>query len=102
MKTTIYKIRDRQTNTTVPVRAPNMSRAMNYFSRGRFEITVADTEFLLQTRPEQVLDATNDAVHPDQQKLELEDTDTPQLSDAAIEALAERVANEAVEQLIGN
>lgn len=69
--TRIYLIRDHETKKVVLVRAPNPSQALNYYTRDRFEIEVASVEQALGFKPEDVIDASDTKVHPDQKPLEL-------------------------------
>jgi len=69
-KTRIYRVHDKTTGDVVFVRATTASQGANYATRDRLNIRVAEQDDLLGVDPKEVLDATRDVVHPDQQPLD--------------------------------
>ena len=70
-----YRIVDKANNAVTFCKANNPSQAINYVTRDRFTIYVAKVEDVIGVDPKMILDATVAGVHPDQQKLPLDDDD---------------------------
>ncbi len=66
----IYRLHDKLTGDVTFVRAGTATTGLNYATRDRFTMRVAEQDDLLGIDPKSVLDATRDGVHPDQQPLD--------------------------------